>query len=93
VKWHPLLQEYESKRPGTVSIAEHEHQWERYEELRKVISDARAPLVEYANILAEVAGVPSLLKNNAQEALSLPLLENDAQEALSPLGTDEHGKA
>ncbi len=71
-KWHPLLQEYESKRPGTVSIVEHERQWEYYAELRQVINDAREPLVAYANILAKVAGVPSLLEDNAQETSSTP---------------------
>lgn len=66
-KWHPMLQEYESKRPGTVSIADHEQQWEYYAELRQVIDDVREPLVEYANLLAKVAGVPSLLETDAAE--------------------------
>ena len=33
-KWHPLLLDYEDKRPGSVSQFEHEKKWEKYDELR-----------------------------------------------------------
>ena len=39
----------------------HERNWDKYEQLWEEISTARASIVEYANLLAEVAGVPSLI--------------------------------
>jgi hypothetical protein len=60
-KWHPLLLEHESAKDASLSALEHERQWERYEELRKVLNDLRVTLKEYADALAEAAGVPSLI--------------------------------
>jgi len=62
-KWHPLLLDYESTRDKSVSRLAHERSWEKYEELRKVLNDVRVILKEYADILAQVAGVPSLMDN------------------------------
>jgi hypothetical protein len=60
-KWHPLLLDWESKRdPGTSAIA-HEAAWGRSEELQQALADLRVPLIQYADTLARVAGVPSLL--------------------------------
>lgn len=59
--WHPLLSDYESRRNQAISVVEHERQWERSEELRKALNDVRGILVEYANLLAQVAEVPSLI--------------------------------
>jgi hypothetical protein len=59
-KWHPLLLEYEHSRPPTAAASEYERQWERAAELRSVLDDTRRILVNYANLLAQVAGVPSL---------------------------------
>lgn len=71
-KWHPLLTDYENARPKDISVVEYERRWERYKELNDEIDKARKPLVAYANKLAEVAGVPSLLEDNAQETSSTP---------------------
>ena len=60
-KWHPLLLQYENSKPVSVSSVEHEHQWKHSEKLRKELNEVRSLLIEYANILAEVAGVPSLI--------------------------------
>ena len=60
-KWHPLLLDYENKRPNTVSPLEHERQWDKHDELRQELNQARTILIEYTNLLAEVAGVPSLI--------------------------------
>ncbi len=60
-KWHPLLLDYESKKENTVSPLEHEKAWERSKELRDVLNDVRIILIEYADLLAEVADVPLLL--------------------------------
>jgi len=60
-KWHPLLLDYESTKENTLSPLEHERQWEKHEELRQVLNDVRSVLIEYAELLAQVAGVPSLI--------------------------------
>jgi hypothetical protein len=60
-KWHPQLLDYESKKPASISPLEYEKQWPHNEELRKVLNQVRTVLVEYADILAEVAEVPSLI--------------------------------
>ena len=60
-KWHPLLLDHESKKEPHTSCFEHEMQWYRYEELRQVLNDTREVLTKYANVLAEVARVPSLV--------------------------------
>lgn len=59
-KWHPLLLDYESKK-GNISPLEHEQNWDKHEELREVLEDVRLKLIEYANLLSEVSGVPSLI--------------------------------
>jgi hypothetical protein len=60
-KWHPLLLDYENSREKTVSPLKHEQSWEKAEELRKALNDTRKILIDYANLLAQVAGVPSLI--------------------------------
>lgn len=60
-KWHPLLLDYESAKKSSVSLLEHEKQWDKYEELRQVLNEVRGMLIEYANLLAQVADVPSLI--------------------------------
>jgi len=60
-KWHPLLLDYESTKKTSVSALEHERQWDKYEELRQVLNKVRDVLIQYANLLAQVADVPSLI--------------------------------
>lgn len=60
-KWHPLLQAHEASRPQERSAAEHEAGWDRSAELRGVLETLRVTLVEYANLLAFVAGVEPLI--------------------------------
>ncbi len=60
-KWHPLLLNYESTKKNSVSPLEHERQWGKYKELQKTLNSVRSVLIKYANLLAEVAGVPSLI--------------------------------
>jgi len=60
-KWHPVLEDYESTKPAGVSPLEHEKRWEKAKALRDTLNDVRSKLMEYADILAEVADVPSLL--------------------------------
>lgn len=59
-KWHPLLLDYESKR-GNSSPLEHEGNWDKHDELREELEKVRKKLIEYANLLSKVAGVPSLI--------------------------------
>jgi hypothetical protein len=60
-KWHPLLEEYESSRAEGESVRAHEAEWERAADLRGVLEDLRSVLLEYANLLASVAGVAPLI--------------------------------
>lgn len=60
-RWHPELTKYEAERPPTTSVTDHERAWAHARELRTEIDRARRILLEYADLLAEVAGVPSLV--------------------------------
>ena len=59
-KWHPILQDYEAKKPENITTAEHEWNWEHAATLRKDIAKVRQQLVEYADVLADVSGVSKL---------------------------------
>jgi hypothetical protein len=60
-QWHPLLLDYEQKKPPEVSTIEHEKNWERNQELRQVLNKNRFILIQYADLLAQVAQVPLLV--------------------------------
>jgi hypothetical protein len=60
-KWHPLLEEYEVSRPDGKSVVQHEAEWNRAGELREVLEGLRCGLLDYANLLAAVAGVAPLI--------------------------------
>ena len=60
-KWHPLLADHEARRPEESTVVEHEAAWDRAQELRAVLETLRTSLLEYANLLAEVAGVEPLI--------------------------------
>ena len=60
-KWHPVLRAYESTRDNSVSPLKHESEWEHGDELRAALNEIRLELIEYANLFAEVAGVPSFV--------------------------------
>ena len=53
--WHPLLMDYESRKPTAVSAAEWERKWEKNPELRQALAEIRTTLSDYALLLAEVA--------------------------------------
>ena len=63
-KWHPLLQEYESKRKESVSIKEHEDKWKLNSELRIELNETRKILINYSIHLAKVAKVKPLYIDN-----------------------------
>ncbi len=56
-KWHPQLQEWEVKKPDGVSAQAHEKAWEHEPELRTALEKLRQELEQYANALADIAGV------------------------------------
>lgn len=69
-KWHPLLQDYEFKKPPECSPLEHESLWGQGGELRAELNQVRTKLLEYARLLEIAAGVRSLVieapKNSGQ---------------------------
>jgi hypothetical protein len=60
-RWHPLLKDYEDQRSATMSSLSYERAWAHHDALRAEIEYARRVLIEYANLLAQVADVPSLI--------------------------------
>lgn len=60
-KWHPLLSDYEHRRPTDVSPLQHEADWEHAQELREALDRVRAILIDYSNLLAEISRVPGTL--------------------------------
>jgi hypothetical protein len=59
--WHPLLLDFEGRRPAGIPAPEYERSWDRAGELQEALMDARRVLIAYAKLLEQVAGVPSLL--------------------------------
>ena len=59
-KWHPLLLHHEASRGTNVSAPDHERTWDKHDELRGVLNDLRGEMGAYADLLAQVAGVPPL---------------------------------
>jgi hypothetical protein len=66
-KWHPLLEEYEATRPAERSVRAHEVEWEHAAELRRLLEELRTVLLDYANLLAAVAGVEPLIALNESQ--------------------------
>lgn len=56
-KWHPLLQTWEAQRPPHLSPKEHEGNWSEEGNLRDQLEALRRDLEQYANALAQIAGV------------------------------------
>jgi len=59
--WHPRLADWEAKKPADRSAMEHEQAWAHAEELRAGLNTLREELIDYANLLADAARVPSLI--------------------------------
>ncbi|HZO76377.1 MAG TPA: helix-turn-helix transcriptional regulator [Ktedonobacteraceae bacterium] len=60
-KWHPMLKDYEDRRPMTVGVLEYERQWEQYDKIRQEMITLRPTLLGYADAFAAIAGTPSLI--------------------------------
>jgi len=56
-EWHPELLVWEEQRSSGVSPKDHERAWDKEAELRGALEKLRQGLEQYANSLAEIAGV------------------------------------
>ena len=56
-KWHPLLSDWEIKKPMDCSIIEHEQKWNKNTEIRRELNKLRSSLIQYCNALAKLAGI------------------------------------
>jgi hypothetical protein len=65
-RWHPEITHYESTRGAQVSPLEHERNWNKSQDLRAALEEVRKTLVAYADLLGEVAGVPSLIQREPE---------------------------
>jgi hypothetical protein len=61
-KWHPLLKDYEARKPAETSSVEWERRWDHAADLRQALEQIRGPLKAYAGLLAEVAQIPPLVE-------------------------------
>jgi hypothetical protein len=59
--WHPLLGDWEARRPAERPRGEHEKLWPQADALRTDLRETREILTEYAGLLASACGVPNLL--------------------------------
>lgn len=66
-KWHRELADYEARRDPATPAGAHEGSWERYAEIRSELTRLHTSLRQYADLLAEVAGVPTLLQASGSE--------------------------
>ena len=71
-KWHPLLLDYENKKDSSVSPLEHERRWSEAEKLGQELNKVRLILIPYANLLAQVADVQSLIISPGSESGKSP---------------------
>ena len=57
VKWHPLLKDYEEKKPKDLTTVDHERTWEHASKLRQELEQVRQQMVIYVDALAKIAGI------------------------------------
>ncbi|WP_326723037.1 MULTISPECIES: hypothetical protein [unclassified Streptomyces] len=60
-RWHPALEDWETRRPSDRSRRDHERAWSEANSLRAALDDTRQALTAYADLLATACGVPNLL--------------------------------
>jgi hypothetical protein len=60
IKWHPLLQEPEARRPADTWALEHEQQCKHEPAAREALNRLGEALMAYANVLAVVAAIRPL---------------------------------
>lgn len=57
VKWHPILKNYEERKPSDITTVDHERAWEKAAELRKELEQVRYQMTIYVSALAQIAGI------------------------------------
>ena len=57
VKWHPMMKDYEEKKPAELTTVEHEHKWEYAVPFREELEEVRQQMVIYVEALAKIAGI------------------------------------
>ncbi|MGI5400134.1 hypothetical protein ACQEVG_11875 [Streptomyces sp. CA-135486] len=60
-RWHPILEDWENRRPEAISRRDHERSWPDASTLRTVLQETQRILSAYAGLLAAACGVPNLL--------------------------------
>ena len=65
-KWHPILEEYEAKKPEEMSIKAYEDKWEQNDQMRAELNDVRRVLICFSYYLARIAEVTPLWKPAAE---------------------------
>jgi hypothetical protein len=68
-RWHPVLADFEARKPQGVSPVDHEREWDHSRELRAELNDLRRVLREYAFLLGDVAGVGSLVLGRGDDVV------------------------
>lgn len=53
--------DYEQKKEKSTSPVEHEKGWEKHDELRQILNDTRMLLINYAEILAQMADIQAIV--------------------------------
>ena len=65
-KWHISLEEHEkSYKPGTSTVL-HDKSWSSHDLFRKELEELRPELAQYANCLADGAGVPRIAEQQTK---------------------------
>lgn len=57
VKWHPMLKNYEERKPSDITTVDYERAWEKATELRKELEQVRYQMTIYVSALAQIAGI------------------------------------
>lgn len=57
VKWHPILKNYEERKPSDITTVDHERAWEKAAELREELEQVRYQMTIYVSALAQIAGI------------------------------------
>ncbi len=60
-RWHPVLMAHEARRAPDTDPVSHEATWADAVQVRAELAELRTALLPYADLLGEVAGVPSLI--------------------------------
>ena len=59
--WHPMLRDYEERKPAEISSIDWERQWDRAGVLRKELADVRSTLLAYAGLIADICDARPVL--------------------------------